>query len=241
MSSSSAAGDGRPGSIQDRELSAADPRQRRGSGGVGGADRTRTSSRRPGFSSTTGRPLSKAIGGHVFDTLGADRDPDQPARAAALLRDVVVVPRVNVAAVSRWLGHSSPSVTYGIYSYAMPADDNICLGRAALNAAAGVFSRAESVIPVSLPRSGVSGGRSRRSEPDDLAAVLFDMDGTLVDSERLWSVAMDRLAAELGGDRLPDDVTSRRPERQSPRASRRCWTTCASTWTPPRPRSGCWC
>ena len=41
---------------------------------------------------------------------------------------------------------------------------------------------------------------------DDLAAVLFDMDGTLVDSERLWSVAMDRLAAELGGDRLPDDV-----------------------------------
>ena len=41
---------------------------------------------------------------------------------------------------------------------------------------------------------------------DDLAAVLFDMDGTLVDSERLWSIAMDRVAAELGGHRLPEEV-----------------------------------
>ena len=29
----------------------------------------------------------------------------------------------------------------------------------------------------------------------DLAAVLFDLDGTLVDSERLWSVAMANTAA----------------------------------------------
>jgi HAD superfamily hydrolase (TIGR01509 family) len=33
----------------------------------------------------------------------------------------------------------------------------------------------------------------------DLAAVLFDMDGTLVDSEKVWSVALDELAAHLGG------------------------------------------
>jgi HAD superfamily hydrolase (TIGR01509 family) len=33
----------------------------------------------------------------------------------------------------------------------------------------------------------------------DLAAVLFDMDGTLVDSEKMWSVALDELAARLGG------------------------------------------
>lgn len=32
-----------------------------------------------------------------------------------------------------------------------------------------------------------------------LAAVLFDMDGTLVDSEKVWQVALDELAAELGG------------------------------------------
>lgn len=37
-------------------------------------------------------------------------------------------------------------------------------------------------------------------------AVLFDMDGTLVDSERLWSVAMDRVATELGGGGLPEEV-----------------------------------
>ena len=32
---------------------------------------------------------------------------------------------------------------------------------------------------------------------------MFDMDGTLVDSERLWSAAMDRVAAELGGALSP--------------------------------------
>src|ERR687886_2311417 len=33
-----------------------------------------------------------------------------------------------------------------------------------------------------------------------LTAVLFDMDGTLLDSEKLWDVALDDLAAWLGGD-----------------------------------------
>jgi HAD superfamily hydrolase (TIGR01509 family) len=33
----------------------------------------------------------------------------------------------------------------------------------------------------------------------ELAAVLFDMDGTLVDSEKVWQVALDQLAAEMGG------------------------------------------
>jgi HAD superfamily hydrolase (TIGR01509 family) len=32
-----------------------------------------------------------------------------------------------------------------------------------------------------------------------LAAVLFDMDGTLLDSEKIWDVALDELAHELGG------------------------------------------
>lgn len=32
-----------------------------------------------------------------------------------------------------------------------------------------------------------------------LEAVLFDMDGTLLDSEKLWTVALDDLAEELGG------------------------------------------
>ncbi|MBM9466061.1 HAD family phosphatase [Nakamurella sp. YIM 132084] len=32
-----------------------------------------------------------------------------------------------------------------------------------------------------------------------MRAVLFDMDGTLTDSEKLWTVALERLAEELGG------------------------------------------
>src|SRR5918997_6407860 len=34
---------------------------------------------------------------------------------------------------------------------------------------------------------------------DRLGGVLFDMDGTLVDSEKVWSVGLDELAAHLGG------------------------------------------
>lgn len=34
----------------------------------------------------------------------------------------------------------------------------------------------------------------------DLQAVLWDMDGTLVDSERLWDVSLADLAAHLGGE-----------------------------------------
>lgn len=33
-----------------------------------------------------------------------------------------------------------------------------------------------------------------------LAAVLFDMDGTLFDSEKLWTIGLDDLAAHLGGE-----------------------------------------
>ena len=36
-----------------------------------------------------------------------------------------------------------------------------------------------------------------------LAAVLFDMDGTLVDSEKIWDVSLERLAGHLGGDLTP--------------------------------------
>jgi len=38
------------------------------------------------------------------------------------------------------------------------------------------------------------------TEATGLQAVLFDMDGTLLDSEKLWDVALDDLAAWLGGE-----------------------------------------
>lgn len=41
-----------------------------------------------------------------------------------------------------------------------------------------------------------------------LAAVLFDMDGTLLDSEKIWDVALDDLAHYLGGE-LSDSARRR--------------------------------
>src|SRR4051794_32460835 len=35
------------------------------------------------------------------------------------------------------------------------------------------------------------------------AAVLFDMDGTLVDSEKVWSIALFELARRAGGELSP--------------------------------------
>jgi HAD superfamily hydrolase (TIGR01509 family) len=37
-----------------------------------------------------------------------------------------------------------------------------------------------------------------------MRAVLFDMDGTLVDSEKLWDVALQKLYARLGGELTPE-------------------------------------
>lgn len=35
-------------------------------------------------------------------------------------------------------------------------------------------------------------------------AVLFDMDGTLLDSEKIWDIGLDQLAAHLGGQLSPE-------------------------------------
>jgi HAD superfamily hydrolase (TIGR01509 family) len=44
-----------------------------------------------------------------------------------------------------------------------------------------------------------SGRLAGVTEPTELAAVLFDMDGTLLDSERLWAAALRALAEHHGG------------------------------------------
>ena len=43
--------------------------------------------------------------------------------------------------------------------------------------------------------------RRRPAGPD---AVLFDMDGTLLDSEKIWDIGLDELAGHLGGQLSPD-------------------------------------
>lgn len=50
------------------------------------------------------------------------------------------------------------------------------------------------------PRGLVDAGRTgiRQLGGAGLAAVLFDMDGTLVDSEKVWSVGLNELAARYG-------------------------------------------
>ena len=37
-----------------------------------------------------------------------------------------------------------------------------------------------------------------------MQAVLWDMDGTLVDSEKLWDISLAALYAELGGELRPE-------------------------------------
>lgn len=50
-------------------------------------------------------------------------------------------------------------------------------------------------------RVTIQGDTARQAAPVSarLAGVLFDMDGTLFDSEKLWDVSLDELAATLGG------------------------------------------
>ena len=51
----------------------------------------------------------------------------------------------------------------------------------------------------------------------ELAAVLFDMDGTLVDSEKVWQIALEELAAEWGGT-MSDAVRKAMVGSTTPRA-----------------------
>ena len=46
--------------------------------------------------------------------------------------------------------------------------------------------------------------RANHDRIADMQAVLFDMDGTLVDSEKLWDVSLAALYEELGGRLTPD-------------------------------------
>ena len=52
-----------------------------------------------------------------------------------------------------------------------------------------------------------------------LGAVLFDMDGTLVDSEKVWQRALEELAVTLGGD-LPSAVRESMVGTTTPQAIR---------------------
>ncbi len=102
------------------------------------AEEIRAWPRRDGltFSSVMGRPLTKAIGGHLFDeieqTTGIDASPHSLRH---YFGSSLISGGVSVVAVSRWLGHSSPEITWRVYSYLMASDEDA--GRAAMAATLG--------------------------------------------------------------------------------------------------------
>lgn len=97
------------------------------------AEQVRYWPRRDGliFSSTIGRPLTKSIAGHVFDDIErAVGFTVSPHSLRHYFGASLISRGVSVVAVSRWLGHSSPEITYRVYAYLKPDDEQA--GRAAL-------------------------------------------------------------------------------------------------------------
>jgi integrase len=83
------------------------------------------------FASTIGRPLTKSIAGHVFDDIArAAGFAVSPHSLRHYFGASLISRGVSVVAVSRWLGHSSPEITYRVYAYLKPDDERA--GRAAL-------------------------------------------------------------------------------------------------------------
>ncbi len=84
--------------------------------------------------SATGRPLTKAIAGHVFDDIEQAVGPVvSPHSLRHYVGSSLIAGGVSVVAVSRWLGHCSPEITWRVYSYLKASDDDDA-GRAAMAA-----------------------------------------------------------------------------------------------------------
>lgn len=83
------------------------------------------------FSSSMGRPLTKSIAGHVFDDIErAVAFTVSPHSLRHHFGASLISRGVSVVAVSHWLGHSSPEITYRVYAYLRPDDE--AAGRAAM-------------------------------------------------------------------------------------------------------------
>ncbi len=63
-------------------------------------------------------------------------------------------------------------------------------------------------MPTRIPSADQQLTESSSGAGSGLRAVLFDMDGTLVETEQFWGIAMAELAARLGG-RMSDEARSR--------------------------------
>jgi integrase len=123
------------------------------------AEQIRRSPRDDGlvFSSAMGRPLTKSIAGHVFDEIERECGiPVSPHSLRHYFGAGLISRGVSVVAVSRWLGHSSPEITYRVYAYLKPDDEQA--GRAAL--ASTMRKIIPEVYPVCTPEGSETGTRS---------------------------------------------------------------------------------
>jgi integrase len=76
------------------------------------------------FGSTLGRPLTKSIAGHVFDDIErAVGFTVSPHSLRHYFGAGLISRGISVVAVARWLGHSSPEITYRVYAYLRPDDE----------------------------------------------------------------------------------------------------------------------
>jgi len=74
----------------------------------------------------TGRALTKAIGGHLFGDIEEATGIEVSLHSCGHYFGASLISQgVPVVAVSRWLGHSSLEITWRVYSYLMPNDDEI--------------------------------------------------------------------------------------------------------------------
>jgi integrase len=76
------------------------------------------------FSSAVGRPVTKSIAGHVFDAIERSVGFTVSPHSLRHYFGASLISRgVTVVAVARWLGHSSPEITYRVYAYLRPDDE----------------------------------------------------------------------------------------------------------------------
>lgn len=81
------------------------------------------------FSSVTGRTVTKSVAGHVFDGIEAATGVTVSPHSCRHYFGASLISRgVSVVAVSKWLGHSSPDITWRVYSYLMPDDEVVGRG-----------------------------------------------------------------------------------------------------------------
>jgi integrase len=99
------------------------------------------------FTSVTGHALTRSAAGHVFAGIERATGIDvSPHSCRHYFGASLISAGVSVVAVSRWLGHASPEITYRVYSYLTASDDQI--GRAAM---AQTMARVAPVLPGEVP------------------------------------------------------------------------------------------